>query len=60
MVKAGVARDRVTYNAAIRACENGGEYKLAFDLRMEAAGALGAGGAPPPRGADSLGGADGM
>ena len=43
MAKAGVARDRVTYNAVIRACERGGEYKLAMDLRMEAAGALGAG-----------------
>ena len=42
MAKAGVARDRVTYNAVIRACERGGEYKLAMDLRMEAAGALGA------------------
>ena len=41
MSKAGVARDRVTYNAAIRALENGGQDRLAFELRMAADSELG-------------------
>ena len=36
MEAAGVARDRVTYNAVVRACEKCGEYNKAFELRMEA------------------------
>ena len=58
MAKAGVPRDRVTYNAAVRACERGAEYKLAMDLRMAASGALspmegGEGQLDPPTAADS-------
>ena len=40
MATAGVKRDHVTYNAVVRACETAGEYKLAFDLRMEGAAAV--------------------
>ena len=41
MKSEGIERDRVTYKSVIRACERAGEYKLAFDVRMQAAEAMG-------------------
>ena len=37
MKAAGVERDRVTHNLVVKACERAGQYKEAFDVRMQAA-----------------------
>ena len=33
----GIERDVITYNAVGKACERAGQFKLAFEVRMQAA-----------------------